>query len=204
MLQSNLAFINDAAHILRTSAPETSAYLMSHHSNLASAGGIELPESQRQHACNACGHIMVPGQGSELKLEAATRRRRVHQRQKKTGRPSKATPAPAKTQLLLPPRKTIHCGLCHEVTVIKLPQAPAPSRRKIRGRGGKPETDRPGPGPASARVVSEPPTTATAVKAAANASSKKRAKNRKAGLQALLSQNSQGTRSLSLADLARK
>ncbi|KAH6676141.1 RNAse P Rpr2/Rpp21/SNM1 subunit domain-containing protein [Plectosphaerella plurivora] len=196
ILPTHMAFINDAAHILRVSAPETSAYLMSHHANLASAGGIEMTDSQRQHACNGCGHIMVPGQGSELRLEAAPRRRR--QRQKKT-----PAPAPrAKGKLLVPPRKTISCGLCHEVTVVKLPQPPAPTRRKPRGRGSKTETIR--PGPASAQVVPEPPTTATAVKAAANANSKKRAKNRKAGLQALLSQSSQGARSLSLADLARK
>lgn len=197
ILPTHMAFVNDAAHYLRVSAPETSAYLMSHHANLASAGGIEMTDSQRQHACNACGHIMVLGQGSELRLEAAPRRR--HQPQKKK------TPVPAlraKGKLLVPPRKTISCGLCHEVTVIKLPQPPAPTRRKARGRGSKTETNK--PGPASAQVVPEPPTTAAAVKAAANANSKKRAKNRKAGLQALLSQSSQGARSLSLADLARK
>lgn len=199
-LLMHLGFLNDAAHLLRTSAPETSAYLMSHHANLVSASGTDVTDAHRQHVCNACGHIMIPGQGSELKLEAAARR--PHQRRKpgrRTAEDGSGKTAPAAT--ILPaqrcaPRKIITCGLCHEATIIKLLTPPAASRRKARGRGSKPD-------PVSTRAL-EPPASATTVKAAANASSKKRAKNRKAGLQALLSQSTQGSRSLSLADLARK
>uniref|UniRef100_L2GFH1 Duf866 domain protein n=1 Tax=Colletotrichum fructicola (strain Nara gc5) TaxID=1213859 RepID=L2GFH1_COLFN len=162
-LPAHLNFLNDAAHLLRASAPETSAHLMSHHNELMFLNDVEQNDVRRQHVCGACGHIMIPGQGTTLKMETERALRKKRRAVKATD--SKVRDEVTRSGM----RKLFACGNCNTTTKISLPPAP--------------------PVPASA-----------------NSSSKKRAKNRKAGLQALLSQaktSSSSGRSLSLADFAR-
>jgi hypothetical protein len=163
---------------------------------------IPLTDAQRQHVCTCCGHIMVPGRESKLEFKkekrAAEKSAQAGQRQPE--RPKGGEPQPSLA-------KVITCGHCGRLTETKLP-APAPiSRRKARTKTAKALTLETAPAPAQAPVPREDPPQ----KGTANASSKKRAKSRKAGLQALLEQSnaSKGSKSglglgLSLADFMQK
>ncbi|WYZ36650.1 hypothetical protein EsH8_II_000156 [Colletotrichum jinshuiense] len=188
-LPAHLNFLNDAAHLLRTSAPETSAYLMNHHNGLMFVNDVEQNDVRRQHVCGACGHIMIPGQGTALKLETEKALRR-----KRRGIKAKDSKAKDGAQQRSGMRKLFTCGNCDQTTKISFPPPPPVVRRR-----SKPEQHPPAKGLQAAMAEPAKPTTA-------NSSSKKRAKNRKAGLQALLTQakaSSSGSRSLSLADFAR-
>lgn len=192
---ATLSFLTDAAHLLATTAPETSAYLMSRRNDLMFEHEIPLPDKQRQHVCSCCGHIMLPGKGSRLQVKSEIRPSR-----KNKSRPTGSTgggPNPG-------PTKALTCGHCGRLTNVKLP-APAPiSRRKVKvekatkGSGSL--------GSSTTAQVQEP----ASQKTSSNASSKKRAKSRKAGLQALLDQSNASRNSrpgglgLSLADFMAK
>ncbi|KAK1986228.1 RNAse P Rpr2/Rpp21/SNM1 subunit domain-containing protein [Colletotrichum cereale] len=189
-LPAHLSYLNDAAHLLRTSAPETSAYLMNHHNELMFLNDVEQNDVRRQHVCGACGHIMIPGQGTALKLEtekALKRKRRgVESRDSKARRDE---PRPRAGT-----RKLFICGHCGRTTKVSFPPPPPIVRRR--------EKCQQFPAAKGHQAsMAEPAKLATS-----NSSSKKRAKNRKAGLQALLSQaktSSSGSRNLSLADFGR-
>ncbi|CAM1509943.1 Fc.00g002780.m01.CDS01 [Cosmosporella sp. VM-42] len=186
-LPGTIDYLTDAAHLLRMTAPETSSHLMSHRGGLLSQYGIAPSDIQRQHVCGACGYIMIPGQEAELKVETwrAIRKKRTPARTSTGGLASRrsSTPELART-------KVLRCGNCKRDTKIKLaPPGPAVRRRHAVQPIQKKK----------ALPVIEPP------KATANASSKKRAKNRKAGLQALLSgQQQQTANPLSLAHFMKK
>ncbi|KAG5974571.1 hypothetical protein E4U58_002845 [Claviceps cyperi] len=183
-LSTDLGFLTDAAHLLRQTAPETSAYLMRSRAELMHHNGLAQHETQRQHVCGACGHIMIQGQQSKLTLERCPRSKAPG---KRTG--SERSAAKASTMTKQGPAKSIICGLCKRITRIRLPPPQAVHRRKklqMRAAGNNSNVAVP-------ELDDHKPT--------ANASSKKRAKNRKGGLQALLAgqQNKPGS-SLSLAD----
>jgi hypothetical protein len=181
-------YLNDAAHLMRTMAPHTSAHLMSVRNSFSGHNGVSPTDVQRQHACGGCGHIMMPGDanGTTVKLQ------RRPQLQNKKGHPIQkksqtiTTPSPG-------PIKVLSCGFCGRQTTTSFglpPAAAAAARRKV----GKPREKQ-----AKPTDTKEPP------KATANVNSKKRAKNRKAGLQALLSgQQQQRSSGLSLADFMNK
>ncbi|RCI11764.1 hypothetical protein L249_7148 [Ophiocordyceps polyrhachis-furcata BCC 54312] len=48
-LAAKVDYLTDAAHLLRSSAPETSAHLMRYRSDLMSQAGVPQPQLQRQH-----------------------------------------------------------------------------------------------------------------------------------------------------------
>ncbi|RFU73002.1 hypothetical protein TARUN_9260 [Trichoderma arundinaceum] len=175
-----ISYLTDAAHLLRNAAPETSAHLLSQRAGLLYSHDLAPSDLQRQHVCATCGHIMIPGQGTELRLETlrALRRRKL--------RPSNKTAKPGSARER---SKEFTCGFCARVTRIPLP-APEPVTRHK----------------ATKSKVQQPTNSAGIQKpATANASSKKRAKNRKAGLQALLSgQQQRQSNPLSLADFMMK
>ncbi|KAI0384863.1 hypothetical protein F5Y04DRAFT_222549 [Hypomontagnella monticulosa] len=172
-LPQSLGFLTDAAHILMKTAPETSAYLMAQRNSLIFHHDLEQSDMQREHVCGACGHILIPGQGSELKLETnkAIWKKRVEK---------KSSVAMSKTITVAGCRKRFTCGMCGQYTDISIPQAPPISRRRpLKSAKSL----------ASSVAHSNVPAPLTEpVKASANASSKKRAKSRKQGLQALLQQ----------------
>ncbi|KAM3536230.1 hypothetical protein MY4038_000388 [Beauveria bassiana] len=165
-------FLSDAAHLLRFAAPETSAYLMSDCADHLSRQGSCVSDIYRQHVCTACGHIMIPGHATELRLEA-----RRSCRQKSTSHRNGAVTAPTS------PSKILACGHCKSVTRIRLAAPDKAARTEASRR--KNDTV---PGPS---IEKPKPNT--------NASSKKRAKTRKAGLQALLSSQQKPSAGLSLA-----
>ncbi|KAM0349744.1 hypothetical protein ACHAPU_003573 [Fusarium lateritium] len=170
-LPGTIDFLTDAAHLLRTTAPETSAHLMSHRGHLLQQYGVSLSDTQQQHICGGCGLIMIPGQEATLKLDM---RRSVRKKTKGAKSGTNSTPklTPAKEGFC----KTFHCDNCQRDTKVPL-SAPGPAvRRKTAQSKVK-----------KASTPVEPPKQST------NASSKKRSKNRKVGLQALLSGQKQQT-----------
>jgi hypothetical protein len=193
---ATLRFLTDAGHLLAAAAPETSAYLMSRRNDLMFEHEMPLSDKQREHVCSCCGHIMMLGNVSNLQVKPGTR-------PSKNPRPTQHSRANKKAQRLRPqpacgPTKAITCGYCGRLTEVKLP-APVPiSRRNAKTE----QVAKPG----GSGVSSGPPSATQAPKATSNASSKKRAKSRKAGLQALLDQSSASRPGLglSLADFMAK
>ncbi|KAG8164137.1 hypothetical protein KVR01_006055 [Diaporthe batatas] len=187
-LGPQLQFLTDAAHLLSASAPETSAFLMSRRTALLVDHDVPISDHQRQHVCSCCGHIMIPGQGTQLKIgvDKALKARASRQPRAKgtTQRPGVS--------------KVFTCGRCSRYTKSQLP---APKPLKARGRSSKKvgqqkvlHDKRPSAtlasASASASASAPAPAPTEGARLSANASSKKRAKNRKAGLQALLDQRS--------------
>ncbi|KAI1647747.1 uncharacterized protein F4817DRAFT_99425 [Daldinia loculata] len=196
-LPQSLEFLTDAAHLLVKTAPETSAYLMTRRNSLIFHNDLEQSDLQRQHVCGACGHIMIPGQGSELKIETNMNSQRKKLKRKKDS--SKAITG--KSTPIADRRKKFTCGMCGRYTDIVFPPvAPISGRRLL-----KPTKSMSlGTAHRNAPIPSEP------AKVSASASSKKRAKSRKQGLQALLQQaqssasKSQSGLGLSLSDFMSK
>ncbi|KAI0010514.1 hypothetical protein F4779DRAFT_616482 [Xylariaceae sp. FL0662B] len=186
-LPASLGFLTDAAHLLATSAPETSAYLMAQRNSLMFNNDILQSDVQRQHVCGSCGHIMIAGQGEKLNIETnkAFRKKSRSNIQK----PQSAVAAAASSSISTC-RKRFTCGMCGRYTDIVVPP-PAPISRHRQKQLARLS------GAATKHLPANMPSnmTATAAKssatatATANASSKKRAKSRKQGLQALLQQS---------------
>ncbi|OAA41353.1 DUF866 domain protein [Metarhizium rileyi] len=178
-LAAGLNYLTDAAHLLLLAASETSAHLMRQRGELMFHNNLIQHEVQRQHVCIACGHIMIPGDKTILKLEP-----RKIQEPRRQGASRKSQEKPNATSS--GPTKSIWCGRCSRVTRVSLPAPEVVTRRN------------------ATRVAiakKSLPVQAQNQKVTANASSKKRAKNRKGGLQALLSgQQKNMTNSLTLAD----
>lgn len=183
----HLHFLSSAAHLLAHSAPETSAFLTRRRTEVLLENAIPLPAAHRQHACTSCGHLLIPGQrATTLTLRPA----------KAAAKPSRAQRRKAPLPTTTPSRggvaKVLACGRCTRKTVLAL-DAPGRISRSCKD-GGVSKAK-------AAAVAGEPAKSA-------NASSKKRAKNRKAGLQALLDQKRDSATSagfgLSLADFMKK
>ncbi|KAI1736429.1 hypothetical protein F4680DRAFT_261349 [Xylaria scruposa] len=191
-LPATLSFLTDAAHLLVSASPESSAHLISQRNSLIFNNNLDQPDVQRQHACGCCGHIMIFGLGDVLKMDSRktdgkTRRSSRKQQQK-------VEEVPLRSGC----RKTLTCSKCGRYTKINLPPPARISRRRSKYAPRHTMTAN----AAESSVVASPGEPA---KASANASSKKRAKNRKQGLQALLQQQSSNSKSqaglgLSLAD----
>lgn len=198
-LGPQLQFLTDAAHLLAASSSETSAFLMSRRTSLLVDHDAPATDHQRQHVCSCCGHIMVPGcQGTEVRIGPdRTLKGRIKKQLKAHVAPQAAAPPSSQKPGI---SKVFTCGVCSRYTKLQLP---APKPLKARGKSRKvdqqdaPQEKRPA-------APTEPP------RLSANASSKKRAKNRKAGLQALLDQRSGQSSSpssglgLSLSDFMKK
>lgn len=161
---------------------------MTQRNGLVLANELEQSATQRQHVCGACGQIMILGQNSTLQFQSEKPSRTKSKRDTSATRRAHAVP---KSDTQAGPIKVFTCEKCGRYTRIRLPAPASISRKK--------------PSAVVTKTI-EPPKQPPS----ANASSKKRAKNRKAGLQALLSQSqagSSGVRSglgLSLSDFMKK
>ncbi|KAJ0124658.1 rnase p rpr2 rpp21 snm1 subunit domain-containing protein [Diaporthe amygdali] len=179
-LGPQLQFLTDAAHLLSASSPETSAFLMSRRTSLLVDHDVPISDQQRQHVCSCCGHIMLPGRGTELKIGAdRALKARVKKQSKTQSAPVSASQKPGIS-------KVFSCGKCSRYTKLQLP-APRPlpkARAKSQSKSKTVNQERMSQEKRPSAAAAEP------AKLSANASSKKRAKNRKAGLQALLDQRS--------------
>jgi hypothetical protein len=191
-LSPSLGFLTDAAHLLSTTAPEISAHIMTQRNALMFSSKLTQSDAQRQHVCGCCGHIMIPGKGSVLKLEGRKVMRRRGPR--KDVQTVHSSSEPARVQ------KQMTCGMCGQYTNMNVPSAPPIIRR------AKPQPAQGTSRPGVSKNLDAPAPVVT--KVSANASSKKRAKNRKQGLQALLAQSqtsaSKGSFGLSLTDFMKK
>lgn len=196
-LSPHVHFLNDAAHLLSHSAPETSAFLMSRRTELLVENDISLSDAQRQHVCSACGHILIPGHQSTnleiIKTDKSPRsksKRRTPRTQQQTSSSKPAVP-PSQTRTMPGGiAKVLSCGSCARKTSFKL-EGP---KRISRGRKTSTQQSKV-PDERKLQAGAEP------AKPSANASSKKRAKNRKAGLQALLDQRQGAASSSSSSSL---
>lgn len=196
-LQARLNYLTDAAHLLAPAVPDASAFLMTRRQALTARHDIPISDVEKQHACAACGNILVPGCNSALKIasDRALRQRRQDpdrlsarstrqgEKQQQAGRLTERKGA----------AKTISCGRCGRETTVQLPPPPSVGRqKKVKA------------GPARGGATEAP----NAPKPSANAVSKKRAKNRKAGLQALLAESkassSKSGSGLTLANFMKK
>ncbi|KAL1896773.1 hypothetical protein Sste5346_004406 [Sporothrix stenoceras] len=227
---TQLRFLTDAAHLLRQSAPETSAHLMRRRIDIAlnsqaqaaataastgstgplssstSAPIAALPQNdiQRQHVCTSCGLILIPGSdGTTLTIQSGLpsqkkEKKKLDRKRKRNDKTETTSVEPDKKPRVQTPHagitKVYKCGFCSKETRISLP-APLPlakHRNKKAMPTALPKIEETEPTPAATQnlVTSSKPqtpsSTAPPPKAASNANSKKRAKNRKAGLLALL------------------
>ncbi|KAI1174985.1 hypothetical protein F4777DRAFT_349548 [Nemania sp. FL0916] len=206
-LPATLSFLTDAAHLLASASPETSAHLMSQRNSLMFSNDLDQPDVQRQHVCGCCGHIMIAGRDAFLEISSsntATGKKRRSNKQKQ-----KVERVPRKAGC----RKTLTCGMCGRYTTVNIP----PPTRAAKRRPGQVSRnamgtaagafDRIGSSHSTSASRLATPSSSEPAKMSANASSKKRAKNRKQGLQALLQQSSnsrpQAGLGLSLADFMR-
>lgn len=176
-------FLTNAAHLLRVTAPVTSAHLMSHRNQLLYEHKASPSDIQRQRACGGCGTIHLPPIDCKtIKHEPDKSLRRRKPTSAKGSRSRSSTPG-AKPPATAESYRLICCSRCERETRIALP-TPGPAVRhkaKVPAKVKKP--------------------TAEALKPTTNATSKKRAKNRKVGLQALLGgQQKQASNPLSLAN----
>lgn len=200
-LSPHVKFLNDAAHLLSHSAPEASAFLISRRNELLVENDVPISDAQRQHACSACGHIMIPGQGDTLTIVTD---KAPQPKSKKPSRAQQASAASAPPPLPSLARaspggisKVMTCGSCSRKTRLTLEGPRRISRARQTTLDGRAAGEK-----KPWQVTAEPS------KSSANANSKKRAKNRKAGLQALLDQKKASAPSsgfgLSLSDFMKK
>ncbi|KAK7427516.1 hypothetical protein QQZ08_005958 [Neonectria magnoliae] len=180
-LPGTVDYLTNAAHLLRLTAPETSAHLISHRRQLLGEHGVPPSDTQLQRACGGCGLIAISPWGRTAKTKTSRASRR-----KTKGSTSRSaaidTRSSSKSPKTTSKHRILHCVNCQRDTRITLPPPGPAIRPRTRA-------------PASMKK----PVAPDAPKPTANASSKKRAKNRKAGLQALLSGQQQTANPLSLS-----
>ncbi|KAI1305423.1 hypothetical protein F5Y03DRAFT_151627 [Xylaria venustula] len=202
-LPATLSFLTDAAHLVLSVSSETSAHLMSRRNLLMFNNELHQSDVQRQHVCGCCGHIMIAGRGDVLKWDSS---KTCHNTKKRRGRKEKTAAVAPKSGC----RKTWTCRMCGRYTTIDLPSPPSrtPLRRFRQTTKSISSTTSSSAGITALSSKSTDTPIAESTKVSANASSKKRAKNRKQGLQALLQQSSsskpQSGLGLSLADFMQK
>ncbi|ETS85687.1 hypothetical protein PFICI_03712 [Pestalotiopsis fici W106-1] len=201
-LASSLSFMTDAAHLIAQTAPETSAYLMSQRNGLMFHSDLQQTDAQRQRVCGSCGHIMVLGSGDLLKVESDKTLRAKRSRRRREDKPPSSSEGTK--------HKILTCANCGSYTDINVPAAPSLLRNRIKLRQAARKKTEP-PKRENLPVTHFPPpviTEPTSNAVSANASSKKRAKNRKQGLQALLQQSQSSSAKsgfgLSLTDFMKK
>lgn len=67
---ARLKYLNDSAHLLVTSAPGTSAFLMSRCNSLMFDNDLDPSGAHKRHVCGACGNIIILGWTGTRQLES--------------------------------------------------------------------------------------------------------------------------------------
>ncbi|KAH7409297.1 hypothetical protein BKA64DRAFT_392860 [Cadophora sp. MPI-SDFR-AT-0126] len=115
-LSARLRYLNNSAHLLATTSPATSRYLLSRHNALMFESKIDLSEEQKKRACSACGTIMILGWEATLENNV--------ERKKGKGRHG--------TEAMKPPKAMIYsCGTCSKKT--RIPTGISKSARRNKG-----------------------------------------------------------------------
>jgi ribonuclease MRP protein subunit SNM1 len=199
-ISARLKYLNDSAHLLVTSAPGTSAYLMSRCNGLMFDNGLDQSDAHKRHVCGACGNIMILGWTGTRQLESL--------KAQKGRRNARSTIQQSSSEKV----KTVvyTCQRCGRRTRQSInTNIPRPSKTldtTYLSKASQIAT------PLRAPSSETHSGTRTPSSASANASSRKRAKIRKqGGLQALLAKNrendtrgSTGGFGLDLLDLMKK
>ena len=184
-----LRFLENAACQYAAQDATTAAYLIQQRNVEAEKYNVVLKESLGSPSCSSCGSILLPGQSSHRSVTTRSpgskRRRRVN---------NSGVSSTENHQKYL----KIECKRCYRFVKHSL-QAKDSSKGRAGPTGGAPNGEK-------------PPVTAVAQKqapVAKNASSKGRAKARKAGLQDMLEESERrdrysGGSSLDLMDLMKK
>ncbi|KAK7536176.1 uncharacterized protein J3D65DRAFT_406832 [Phyllosticta citribraziliensis] len=172
---ARLRFLDDSARLLSFGAPETSSFLEAQHDRLLVENGMAVPELRRREVCGACGTILIPGHScrilQERKQPAAVQDNGANGRISKQKGTRKAVKGGDGKE------KVYVCSKCHSETRIPLPTPKARMNKMKKGtHDAAAETSESGVEPVAERPVSS----------VANVGSKKRAKARKGGLQAML------------------
>ncbi|MCJ1303096.1 hypothetical protein MMC08_005903 [Hypocenomyce scalaris] len=172
--RARLSFLARAAQSYATSAPSTSAHLVTQYRAVAAEHSSGSPLTQPNNTCGACGSIMIPGRTCRTRLddrsvtiEGATPRKKK--------RPNRSKSSPSGTEKTL----TTECLLCWKSTKKSLQRRKSSKLTEIEGSNqvagpSRTTTATPGDRP-TPRISNNNLSRATP----ANASSKKRAKARK-------------------------
>ena len=162
-LSARLRYLNNSAHLLASTAPETSKFLMLQCNALMFDSEIEQSDSRRQQVCGACGSVMKVGWEASVRLE--------------TQRPRRKRKGTAK----MPERRqemAYSCAACSRTTRIR---AKAIDLRK------QAITQKAAPIPTTSQnSTSSLPNGSTSGPHTATLNSKRRAKRKNGGLEALL------------------
>ncbi|QSZ36164.1 hypothetical protein DSL72_007289 [Monilinia vaccinii-corymbosi] len=167
-LAARLRYLNESAHLLATTAPSTSKYLMSRCNSLMFDHEIEQPDAQKRKSCGACGNIKLLGWDGNLEVKSqGSKKKQERKKEKGVSSGEKAI--------------VYTCGSCNKKTRHCVDIAPVTSRPKkgsIHHGAISKNASMPVQSLTTANRMAMPST---------NASSKKRAKTRKlGGLGALL------------------
>lgn len=190
-LAARLRYLNESAHFLAKSAPTTSKYLVSQCNSLMFDHEIEQPDLSKRGSCSACGSIMILGSEGKLEVKSQCLRKKLIRKR------AKGASSVEKAMIYT-------CGSCNKMTRHRLDPAPVASRSK-NGAAQHGAVSKTNPLPTQNLTTAN-----TIGTSSTNASSKKRAKNRKlGGLGALLakqkaSQTGPSGFGLDLMDLMKK
>ncbi|TVY26178.1 hypothetical protein LHYA1_G005360 [Lachnellula hyalina] len=163
-LSARLQYLNDSAHLLAATAPETSRHLMSRHDSLLFDSNLDPPTTQKRKACGACGSIMILGWNGVLELKQPGRKNT--RRQGKVSNPQRAV--------------IYTCDCCGSKTRNYFPTPHQKYKPRTKPSKTVPILATASPGTAQTKET-------PSLGQSSNSSSKKRAKSRKQGsLQAIL------------------
>lgn len=209
-LSARLKYLHKAAHVLAMASPETSSFLESQYSHLLAENELAAPESRRREVCGACGTILIPGLSCSVTQEMG-----------QPGRPRKRSSKVEKRETSNRGKdssscrtKIYSCLRCSSKTQLQIPTSKARMNTPKSGKALVGDTSIPVVA-ASAQTAAAKSSGATSVAPSptpapvvGNANSKKRAKARKGGLQAMLANSKKDTSSskgfgLDLMDLMR-
>lgn len=173
--EARLKFLNEAAHLLAIPSPAISATFGAARGRMLETNDIDLDMPQkewdaiRREFCGACGNLMVHGWSCEV-IRNLESKRMVKDKKEDTLKQSKS-----KSKDMI-----FSCLRCNRSTVQMLPKrASRHSRRAFRTHKAQ----------AAASADDMVREDKSSVLKSANAGSKKRAKARKGGLQAMLAQS---------------
>lgn len=209
-VSARLKYLHESARVMALISPETSSFLESQYSHLLAENDLSPPDSRKREVCGACGTIFIPGISCTITQEQ-TRPIAPKTKGNKVQKPGPSEPGKC-FQV-----KIYSCLRCSSKTRLQIPSSKA--RMGTRKPVKNPVVEAtavtaqlaqtPAAEPGAAKSAAAPATTpANPAPAATNASSKKRAKARKGGLQAMLANSKKETKSskgfgLDLMDLMR-